>query len=87
MNGDIVTCLFCGFALKLFFTKPIENLWKSFETLVVDGQVEGYKISELVQKFNQEVSEHKENPNYSSVFGQGTGLESFFGHILDGDHS
>lgn len=85
MNGDIIASLICGFVLKLFFTKPLENLWKCLETLLVDGNVAGYRQSEMVVKFNQECSSHKHHIDYTSIFAQGTGLESLYEKLFEGN--
>jgi len=84
MNGDLIASLACGFALKLFFTKPIENLWKCLETLLVDGNVAGYRQSEMMAKFNLESSSPKHQINYTSIFAQGTGLESLYEKLFEG---
>ena len=83
MNGDMIVSLLGGFLVKLFFTKPIENIWRCFETLIVDGDVAGYKHSELVSKYNLAVSKNVGKIDYSSIFKKGTGLESFFERIID----
>ena len=87
MNGDMLGSLFVGFVLKMFFTKPVENLWKCLETLVVDGDVAGYRHSELVVNYNLQASSQKQIIDYASVFKQGTGIESLYEQIFDTDRT
>lgn len=82
MNGDIWASFIVGFLIKLFFTKPLENLWKCFETLLVDGDVAGYNEHSLVAKFNQQASTPSKQIDYLAVFKQATPMESFYENLL-----
>ena len=74
MNGNILLCFATGFLLKLFITKPVENLLKCLEILIVDGTLAGYSDLTLLNKFN--------NTQSTQVFQQTTGPESFFNQLM-----